>query len=160
MVRDDSLPRDSGPGQPPPVYQLVYVSTATQPMSARANEELADAAKARNTELAVTGVLLYSNSHYLQFLEGSRHNVGGLFEVIRNDSRHHDVYVLRRQFIPQRQFSDWRMRLIEPHDVADEQSAMYSRLFGIDSEDPDVRRFAIETWTILNSFPSGEVSTT
>ncbi len=159
MVRDDSPPRGSSPEQPPPVYQLVYVSTATQPMALHANEELAASAKARNEAIGVTGVLLYSNSHYLQFLEGSRHDVGGLFEVIRDDSRHHDVYVLRRQFIPLRQFGHWRMRLIEPQEVADERSAIYHRLFDADSSDPDVRRFAIETWTILNSFPSAEVVT-
>ena len=99
------------------VYQIVYISGATQPIADRDLRVLANSFAQRNKQLHVTGLLLYHNKRFMQFLEGDIMIVGGLFEKIRNDPRHHSVFVMRRQYVLNRQFPDWTMRLAAPDEI-------------------------------------------
>lgn len=133
-------------------YQLIYVSGATQPFSAAELRALANASALSNQHLGITGLLLYHEQRFMQFLEGDIFNVGGKFESIRNDPRHHGVYVLRRRFVVRRQFPDWSMRLAEPDEISERSSEIYDRLFNGADVDVPLRRDAAETWAILNAF--------
>ena len=134
------------------IYQLIYVSGATLPMSAPDLRSLANKSALSNEQLGITGLLLYHEQRFMQFLEGDVFSVGGKFEVIRNDPRHHGVYVLRRRFVVQRQFPDWSMRLAEPEEISERSSEIYDRLFNGADVDVPLRRDAAETWAILNAF--------
>ena len=134
------------------IYQLIYVSAATQPFSATELRTLANASALSNQHLGITGLLLYHEQRFMQFLEGDIFKVGGKFEVIRNDPRHHGIYVLRRRFVVRRQFRDWSMRLAQPEEISERSSEIYDRLFnGADVSVP-LRQDASETWAILNAF--------
>ena len=135
-----------------PFYQLIYVSGATEPFSGRELRSLANSSARSNGHLGITGLLLYHNQRFMQFLEGDVFSVGGKFEVIRNDPRHHGVYVLRRRFVPFRQFPDWSMRLAEPGEISERSSEIYDRLFDGAETDIPLRQNAAETWAILNAF--------
>ena len=134
------------------IYQLIYVSGATQPMSGPELRSLANKSALSNQQLGITGLLLYHEQRFMQFLEGDIFSVGGKFEVIRNDPRHHGVYVLRRRFVVQRQFPDWSMRLAEPDEISERSSEIYDRLFNGADTDVPLRQDAAETWAILNAF--------
>ena len=134
------------------IYQLIYVSGATLPMSGPDLRSLANKSALSNEQLGITGLLLYHEQRFMQFLEGDVFSVGGKFEVIRNDPRHHGVYVLRRRFVVQRQFPDWSMRLAEPEEISERSSEIYDRLFNGADVDVPLRRDAAETWAILNAF--------
>ena len=134
------------------IYQLIYVSGATEPFTGPELRSLANASAQSNGQLGITGLLLYHNQRFMQFLEGDVFNVGGMFEVIRNDPRHEGVYVLWRRFVPFRQFPDWSMRLAEPGEIKERSSAIYDRLFDGAETNVSQRQNAAETWAILNAF--------
>jgi hypothetical protein len=134
------------------IYQLVYVSNATEPMRFEDLCEIATTSQASNSALGITGLLLYADGRFLQFLEGSRHHVGGKFEAIRDDRRHHSVYVMRRRFIPARQFAAWSMRLTDPGEIDRQAGEVYDGLFNDTGGDPHRRQFAMESWAILSAF--------
>jgi hypothetical protein len=66
-----------------------------------------------NGELDVTGVLLYLDEVYMQYLEGEESAVDALFASIRADSRHQTVVPLDKREIKHRAFPEWAMALLE-----------------------------------------------
>ena len=137
------------------VYQLIYVSGASTPFSDSELRSLANKSARNNAQRDITGLLLYHDERFMQFLEGDVFNVGGKFEVIRNDPRHHGVYVLRRRFVPFRQFVDWTMRLAEPGEITKKEGEVYDRLFTGSEADVARHESATETWAMLNAFHNG-----
>ncbi len=91
------------------MIQLLYISSATEPMSTQDLLSLLQQCREKNPERGVTGMLLYCNATFLQVLEGEDKVVDELVETIRQDPRHTDLQVLYRKKIEQRQYSDWSM---------------------------------------------------
>ncbi|WP_227526385.1 BLUF domain-containing protein [Psychrobacter sp. Marseille-P5312] len=96
------------------LVQLVYVSSLTlrSRLSASIFDEVEGHAKDFNEQHGITGTLCYGNGHFLQCIEGEKAEVAALTQRIFADERHKDVQVLVLQVITQRDFSDWRMRLL------------------------------------------------
>lgn len=140
------------PGEPFPTYQLVYVSTATDGLSDLEFQALAAQSQRNNLLLGISELLIYADGLFMQFLEGSRRNVSGLYQVIRTDPRHHDVYAMRRQFIPARQFDGWSMRPATPGELSRRGNAVHSKLFDLDEDFVATHPFAIESWGLLSEF--------
>lgn len=96
------------------LIQLVYVSSLT--LASRLNAAIFDEVEAHardyNEQHGITGTLCYGNGHFLQCMEGEKAKVAALTQRIFADERHKDVQVLVLQVITQRDFSDWRMRLL------------------------------------------------
>ncbi|MGP5062778.1 BLUF domain-containing protein [Psychrobacter celer] len=96
------------------LVQLVYVSSLT--LASRLNAAIFDEIEAHardyNEQHSITGTLCYGNGHFLQCIEGEKAKVAALTQRIFADERHKDVQVLVLQVITQRDFSDWRMRLL------------------------------------------------
>lgn len=91
------------------IYQLVYISTATQKFSISDLETLLSVCLKNNLEFDITGVLLYSHGHFIQLLEGERRYVEKLLEVISQDPRHDNLKVLLTRKYNQRLMQDWQM---------------------------------------------------
>jgi methanogenic corrinoid protein MtbC1 len=90
---------------------VVYRSRAVSPLSARQLYDLALAAQIRNRRDAITGVVLYDNDRFFQWLEGPTENVERIMRDIRNDPRHTDLEVLDDHPCLARIFGDWDMKL-------------------------------------------------
>jgi hypothetical protein len=73
--------------------------------------ELVQAAQARNATHAITGLMLYDDGRFYQWLEGPDGNVESLMRAITADSRHTEIEILSDKMTGARQFGDWRMRL-------------------------------------------------
>ena len=86
------------------LYTLVYVSTASQPLSTGQIGRLLERARQRNRELEVTGVLLYSDGHFMQCLEGPAGSLATVYERIKCDSLHFGMVDLLREPIRLREF--------------------------------------------------------
>ena len=54
-------------------------------------------------------MLLHGNGTFLQVLEGDDSVVDTLIDVIKKDTRHIDMKIVRRESIASRQFADWSM---------------------------------------------------
>lgn len=59
--------------------------------------------------MGVTGILLYNSGNFMQLIEGDDEKVEGLYEKIRQDTRHTGVTPLIRESITQRNFDSWLM---------------------------------------------------
>ena len=88
---------------------LVYVSTASEPMSDADLAELLAQSRERNGRNDITGMLLYKDDRYIQLLEGHEAQVQKIFDSIRRDDRHHDVQLLWFRYAQFRDFPDWSM---------------------------------------------------
>ncbi len=91
------------------LYSIVYTSQATAPVDTASLLQLLDAARAANSKLDVTGMLLYKDGAFMQALEGEQDTVSRLADKISHDQRHRGYFVCSRKAIDQRQFGDWSM---------------------------------------------------
>ncbi|MEY6431821.1 phosphate-starvation-inducible PsiE family protein [Thioalkalicoccus limnaeus] len=91
------------------MIQILYISSATQPMSTQDLLGLLGECREKNAGVGVTGMLLYGNGTFLQVLEGDETVVDDLYDRIRRDPRHTDLQILHRRVIERRQYSDWSM---------------------------------------------------
>ncbi|MEO1235446.1 MAG: BLUF domain-containing protein [Planctomycetota bacterium] len=94
------------------LYQLLYISDATEPMDTDALEEMVERFRRRNRERGVTGVLFYSAGHFIQLLEGKRETIESLFKTIQADPRHRNVRRLLIAPADRRIFEVWDMGLL------------------------------------------------
>ncbi len=88
---------------------LIYVSAATEPMDSDQLDRLLDECRRYNKEYRLTGMLLYKKQRFMQVIEGEDDEVGRLFELIKQDSRHSAIDILRYEHIQHRSFPDWSM---------------------------------------------------
>lgn len=91
------------------LHSLVYSSRATEDFTEAQLPELLARARAHNAAINVTGMLLYRQGRFIQFLEGTDHEVHELFAAISADSRHASVRVLLDEPVEERQFQEWTM---------------------------------------------------
>ena len=91
------------------MFTLIYLSTANHPMSDQELTDLMTECQENNACLNITGLLLYKDDHFLQFLEGDKQIVLNLYNEIAHDPRHSHVAVLQMNDTEHRYFSDWSM---------------------------------------------------
>jgi hypothetical protein len=91
------------------IKSIVYVSTATEPMTAYALEHLVRQARIRNESLGLSGALLCSERKFMQCLEGPADHLDLVLTCILADRRHKGVELLLEQTLTRRDFSGWAM---------------------------------------------------
>lgn len=96
-------------GHAAPLYSLVYMSRAVEPLDDAGLHRLLTASREANGGRGITGLLLYRNSRFVQFLEGEEEPVRDLLSRISADTRHTDVRVLLDGRPRTRQFAEWTM---------------------------------------------------
>ena len=102
-----------------PIYQIVYVSAATVPFSDDELKELLSTARANNTSLDVSGMLLYHQGSFMQVLEGEQAAVESVFAKIEKDDRHSNATVLYRGEAEDRTFESWAMGFLPSRSLSD-----------------------------------------
>lgn len=93
----------------PDLYSIVYVSTAARPVPLDELMHLLDGARRRNAEEGITGVLLYSDTSFMQCLEGPAAGLSRVYDIIKRHSLHYGLIDLIREPIKEREFADWAM---------------------------------------------------
>jgi hypothetical protein len=88
---------------------LIYVSSATEPLSDADIDQILDTSRANNREVRVTGLLLFKDDCFLQVLEGEDDAIVDTFDRIKSDRRHRAIDILRYEHIPRRSFGRWHM---------------------------------------------------
>jgi hypothetical protein len=120
-----------------PLYSLVYTSTASRPLSKIDLEHILDEARKRNLEEQVTGLLLFTDGKFMQYLEGPETSVLKIFDIIQKSSLHREIVEVSRQPVAVREYGDWSMAFLEDIDAHSSTS---------DSEDaPLLRTLEAET---------------
>ncbi|EDY19180.1 BLUF domain protein [Chthoniobacter flavus Ellin428] len=88
------------------LHSVLYVSTAQVLFTAPRMEELLTKSRASNARQQITGLLLYRDGAFMQFLEGPEGAVERLFRKIKADERHFAIVTISEGAIPQRRFPD------------------------------------------------------
>ena len=91
------------------MFFLVYVSSAVRLWAEKELLDLLEKSRKNNQALGITGMLLYKEGSFMQFLEGPREKVMALMEKIKKDPRHRGVITLLQQEHPEREFPEWTM---------------------------------------------------
>ena len=91
------------------LISVTYVSAARSLFSDVEIEDLLRQSRMANAAADVTGLLLYWDGNFLQYIEGPQESVEKLLDRIRIDPRHGGLIVLDKTTIAKRAFPDWRM---------------------------------------------------
>lgn len=92
--------------------RLIYASLAICPSDADLPEIL-DWSRRVNPDLGVTGVLLYLDGVYMQYLEGDEPVVAALFGSIRKDTKHRGVTQFDQRAVSKRAFPSWSLATLD-----------------------------------------------
>jgi aspartate/glutamate racemase len=128
------------------MYRLIYKSRANRRIDWEFVNELIDASEANNEEAGITGVLLASNTHFLQVLEGGFDEINRLFLRIARDSRHEDVQLISFGCVESRLFGGWAMHAIG---IFDFNQGLIDDLIKQYGEEDGSVRFPVEDWKVL-----------
>ena len=72
-------------------------------------DALVEQARLRNERNAVTGALIYSGSHFAQYLEGPPDALKAIIESILEDDRHEQITIVREDVITERRYPSWSL---------------------------------------------------
>jgi hypothetical protein len=97
--------------QPDNFSMIAYRSRSTSTPTDAALQQLLRVSQTRNKRLGLTGVLLYENGHFFQWLEGPTDSLRCVWDCILRDLRHHHITVLREEPISERVFEGWDLRI-------------------------------------------------
>jgi len=89
--------------------QLIYVSKRGSTCTEEEIEKILSACERNNKAKDITGVLLYSPTHFVQYLEGNYNEISDLYHTIKQDPRHKDAVMLGSGPIESRSFPSWQM---------------------------------------------------
>jgi hypothetical protein len=95
---------------PAALGQLVYRSAAAAPLGREHLHHLLDQARTRNAAESLTGLLVYDQGRFVQWLEGPAANVERVWNSIQRDPRHAEIERLHTPWHPERLFPDWQMK--------------------------------------------------
>lgn len=113
--------------------QLVYTSKRKKNCTDAEIDKILAACKRNNHGLDITGVLLYSPTHFIQYLEGDSKAIMGLYDKIKEDDRHERAALISYGPLAKRLFPSWQMgakALDEKHpDFKTEITAGEKRVF-------------------------------
>ena len=91
------------------MYYLVYVSSATRLFTQQELVDLLQVSRRNNEPAQITGMLLYQDGNFMQYLEGPKDAVLTSMARISKDPRHHGIITLLQNETGEREFSDWAM---------------------------------------------------
>jgi hypothetical protein len=91
---------------------LTYTSRARLDLTARDVTDIHRTALELNALDAITGLLAFDGTRFLQTLEGSPEAIDNLVERLRRDRRHSALEIRDERPIDRRSFPDWSMELV------------------------------------------------
>ena len=100
----------SSPAQSEQLATISYRSRAVRPFSELELAQLLDAARKYNRANGLTGLLVYDEGRFFQWIEGSPDKLAEVWSSIQKDPRHTDIQIVGNQSVPLRFFGDWDMR--------------------------------------------------
>lgn len=98
---------------------VIYRSRLLRTLNSAALGDLVRTSRVINEVNAVTGILLFDGTYFLQVLEGPDSAVQAAYDRIAHDPRHGQVVKLMQDYAPSRRFPLWGMRLIDVREQPD-----------------------------------------
>lgn len=88
-------------------HAICYISTATKDFTDSEIRELLNKWKEKNSRKNIKGILLFSQGHFFQVLEGEKTNVLEMFYAISKDPRHTGLIQIMGKDIYRGSFDDY-----------------------------------------------------
>ncbi|CBQ67585.1 conserved hypothetical protein [Sporisorium reilianum SRZ2] len=140
FTRASSGSVDSGVGEEDGLIQVVYTSSArSRSLSLDEVKSILRASRLNNTSQGITGLLLYRDGSFAQFLEGPADAVDALYDKIERDPRHHGVIRVLRQSVTKRDFREWSMGFRDLDMIQKRSSSSASEEAGSDELEPEAQ---------------------
>ena len=89
--------------------QIVYVSARKPQCTEDEIRKILASCQKNNSKIDITGVLLYSETQFIQYLEGEYKQIMELYDRIKLDSRHKNTVLISSGPIKDRSFPGWHM---------------------------------------------------
>lgn len=128
------------------MYRLIYKSRSSNRIDWDLVNEIIRTSEAHNVEEGISGVLLATESHFLQVIEGEFEQVNRVFMRIARDTRHDEVQLIAFDCVESRLFGGWAMHGIGIFDFNRELVAELIEQYG---EEQGSVRFPVEDWKVL-----------
>ncbi len=96
------------------MHAIAYVSSASWNLLQEQLDRIVSEARRLNALNGITGVLLYCDGNFMQYLEGEEDAVIETFARIRASESHYQINELMNQPILEREFGDWAMNFLLP----------------------------------------------
>jgi Sensors of blue-light using FAD len=94
------------------LYRLAYISSAIYLLPQEDLENILGTSRRNNKADRITGLLLYHDGNFFQFLEGPEDAVLACYRRICNDPRHKGCITLISEATMGRRFADWEMAYV------------------------------------------------
>ncbi|EHR70686.1 sensor of blue-light using FAD [Burkholderiales bacterium JOSHI_001] len=88
---------------------VAYVSSAAHPFFEDELERLLVGARQANESEGITGVLLYDDGTFFQYIEGPAEGIDRIYKRIKASHEHHGLIQLFNRKVHERNFQDWSM---------------------------------------------------
>ena len=110
---------EPGSGQPlAPLFNVVYCSRAAAGVDSAAVDRIIASSRRNNPRFGITGMLVFGEGFFFQWLEGPRDSIENLMAVLRNDARHEQIIMLSQaEESHERMFPTWDMELVEAEQI-------------------------------------------
>ena len=99
------------------MFYVLYTSSVAAKCSQGEIANILKISRRNNLVNSVTGVLVYKEPEFLQFLEGPHDSVTGLYDKIKNDERHGSIRTISDGQIDSRIFPNWEMGFANEDDL-------------------------------------------
>lgn len=98
---------------------LLYISDRKSKCTEAEIENILKSCAKNNPLIDITGLLLYSDTKFIQYVEGEYDHIMPLYEKIKIDNRHENVILLGIGVIAQRIFPNWHMgeKQVSKHEI-------------------------------------------
>jgi len=91
------------------IFYKIYTSIPTVTPTRDIIDKITEESIVWNSAHGITGILLCLEDRYFQFLEGEEEQVLNIFNKIKTDPRHKELYVRIKGFEKERIFREWSM---------------------------------------------------
>ncbi len=138
------------------IYKLVYVSSASLPVTNKEMYDLLEKSRQNNFRLEITGILLCYEDNFFQLLEGDKETVKSLYAKISDDPRHRGILRIFSETTSEREFPKWSMgfKLIDDewdHEFREGLNDIFKN-GGLDLNDTVINGASIKVHKLLKSF--------
>lgn len=132
------------------MYRVIYKSKAHNSINWTLVEDILHRSEKNNKKNKIGGILLASNTHFLQVLEGTYEAVNATFMRIARDNRHWGIELIAFHPIDAVLFEGWGMRGIGVFDINDDLAQMLKNKYGeIKGELESEVNFPLEEWKAM-----------
>jgi len=131
-------------------YSVIYKSRCKGLANWDLVESILVSSTKSNPASDITGVLVATETHFLQVLEGEFETLNATLERIFRDTRHEKVQLIRFTEIEERKFGEWAMHGIGLFDLNHELTVKLRRKFGEDNGNVRFPTTADEVMELLN----------